>query len=71
MLFWQGIQREYPSHFAPSQLVEGCLEVIQDDGVCQALEYEGEFPEWVDGADGEDGRYGEDIDDDKDDADNH
>lgn len=57
-----------------AEAVEGGFEVVEDDGVGQAFEYKGEFPEWVD-PDGEgvfeDRGYGEDVQDDEDEGQEH
>lgn len=58
-------------HLVPAELIEGGLEVVQDDSICKAFKDEGEFPERVDVSDWKDGRHGEEVDDYEDDADGH
>lgn len=66
-----GVEGQDLVHAVAAQLVERRLEVVEDDGVGEALEDEGELPEGVDDAEGDDGGDGEDVDDDEDEAEGH
>lgn len=44
----QNIERQDLSPAMPAQLVQGRLEVVKDDAICEALENEGKLPERVD-----------------------
>ena len=58
-------------HLVPAKFIEGGLEIVENNGICEAFEDEGEFPKRIDVADWEDWCYGEEVDDYEDDADSH
>ena len=64
-------QRIILLHLVSTEFIKGGLEVVEDNGICEAFEDEWEFPEWVDVSDWKDWCYGEEIDDYEDDADGH
>lgn len=67
----EGVERQDLRHFVPTEFVQCRLEVIQDDGVREALENEVKLPERIDHAERYDWCDGEDIDDDEDQAESH
>ncbi|KAM0191641.1 hypothetical protein ACHAPA_008340 [Fusarium lateritium] len=64
-------QRVVLLHLIPTQLVQCGLKIVENNGISEAFEDEGEFPEGIDVSNVDDRDDGEKIDDDKDDAEKH
>lgn len=67
----QEVEREDLRHPMVAELVQSRLEVVENDAVCEALEYERKLPERVDDADWNHRSHGQNVDDDEDDAEGH
>ncbi|RFN43662.1 hypothetical protein FIE12Z_12128 [Fusarium flagelliforme] len=58
-------------HLIPTQFIKGGLEVVENNGICEAFEDEREFPEWINVSDWKDWCNGKKVDDYENDADGH